>query len=200
MNPHRKYKNYMQVSDIGLIILPIILVIFAAFGLNPLHRKNTEQLPKNKPTDRQKIISIEVTGNVESIHPWGRTEVVPIKEIELEYFEYCDEWVMSGDVIQPTGRKNYFMPVMKGHLDLNVKYMTQTWVEYGSYATGPEKDAETYEDFRLAHIKIQKGHIVNIKYTHYRLDSDKSWSTIAVWEAEFDIQKEIRHEFYEEIF
>ena len=52
----------------------------------------------------------------------------------------------------------------------------------------------------MAHILIQSGKIANIKYSHYRLDSDKSWSIIAVWEAEFDIQKEIRHEFYEEIF
>lgn len=181
-------------------LLVILVAILCSVILNPIHKKNTEKLSKPKPIDRTKIVSSNVSGNVESIHPWGRTEVVPIKEIELEYFQYCDEWVMSGDVIQPNGRKNYFMPVMKGHLDLNVKYMTQTWVEYGSYATGPEKDAETYEDFRLAHIKIQKGHIVNIKYTHYRLDSDKSWSIIASWAAEFDIQKETIHEFHEGIF
>ena len=168
------------------INLLIMVAILCAVVLNPLHKKNIEKLSKNKPVDRTKIASTNVIGNVESIHPWGRTEIVPIKEIELEYFEYCDEWVMSGDVVQPVGRKNYFMPVLKGHLDLNVKYMTQTWVEYSSYATGPEKDAETYEDFRLAHIEIQKGRIVNIKYTHYRLDSDKSWSIIAVWEARFN--------------
>lgn len=183
MNPHRKYKNYMQVSDLGLIILPIILVLFAVFGLNPFHRKNIDKL---KPTDRQKITTNDLSGNVESIHPWGRTEVVPIKSVELEYFEYCDQWVMSGDVVQPDGRKDYFMPVMKGHLDLNVKYMTETWVEYGSYATGPEKEAETYEDFRMAHIQIKSGRVVNIKYSHYRLDYDKSWSIIASWEAKFN--------------
>lgn len=192
----------MQGSDLLLITLPIILVVllFTIFYLNPIHKKNTEQLPQNKPIDGQTISTNNITGNAESIHPWGRTEVVPIKEIELEYFQYCDEWVMSGDVVQPDGRNGYFMPVMRGHLDLNVKYMTQTWVEYGGYSTGPEKEAKTYEDFRLAHIEIQKGHIVNIKYTHYRLDSDKSWSIIAVWEAEFDIQKETIHEFHEGIF
>jgi ABC-type bacteriocin/lantibiotic exporter with double-glycine peptidase domain len=62
----------MQGSDLLLITLPIILVVvlFTIFYLNPIHKKNTEQLPQNKPIDRQKITSIEVTGNVESIHRW----------------------------------------------------------------------------------------------------------------------------------
>ena len=167
-------------------LLVILVAILCSVILNPIHKKNTEKLSKPKPIDRTKIVSTNVSGNVESIHPWGRTEVVPIKSVELEYFEYCDEWVMSGDVVQPDGRKNYFMPVMRGHLDLNVKYMTQTWVEYGSYATDPEKDAETYEDFRMAHIQIKSGRVVNIKYSHYRLDYDKSWSIIASWEAKFN--------------
>ena len=184
MNPHRRYKNYMGIQDILLIILPIVLVLFAVFGLNPTHKKNSE---KPKPVvDKTKIVSTSVVGNVESIHPWGRTEVVPIKGIELEYFEYCDEWVMYGDVVQPVGRKNYFMPVLKGHLDLNVKYMTQTWIEYGSYATSPDETAATYEDFRVAHIQIKKGQVTNIRYKHYRLDSNKSWSIIASWEAGFN--------------
>jgi hypothetical protein len=183
MNPHRRYKSYMQASDLLLITLPIILVLFAVFGLNPFHRKNIDKL---KPIDRQTISTNNITGNVESIHPWGRTEVVPMKSIKLKYFQYCDEWVMYGEVEQPIGRKDYFMPVMKGHLDLNVKDLTQTWIEYGGYATGPEKDAETYEDFRMAHIKVNSGKVVNIKYSHYRLDQNKTWSIIAVWEARFN--------------
>jgi hypothetical protein len=64
--------------------------------------------------------------------------------------------------------------------------MTQTWVEYGKYGTGLDEGEKTYEDFRVAHIKVIKGRIVNIKYTHYRLDSNGSWSIIASWEAEFN--------------
>ncbi len=186
MNPHRRYKNYMGVQDILLIILPIVLVVFTVFVLNPVHKKNIEKLSKPKPVDRTKIVSINLSGNVESIHPWGRTEIVPMKEVELEYFQYCDEWVMYGDVIQPVDRKNYFMPVMKGHLDLNVNETTTTWVEYGKYGTGLGEDEKSYEDFRVAHIKVIKGRIFNIKYTHYRLDSNGSWSIIASWEAEFN--------------
>ena len=167
-------------------VLVIAISILCAIILNPTHKENSEKLSQNKPVDRQKIISNDISGNVESIHPWGRTEVVSIKEIELEYFEYCDEWVMYGEVDQPVGRNSYFMPVLKGHLDLNVKDLTQTWIEYGGYATGPEKDAETYEDFRMAHIKVKNGNVVNIKYSHYRLDQNKTWSIIASWEARFN--------------
>jgi hypothetical protein len=171
---------------VGLFYITIVIFAVALIGvscLNSIYKKNTEQLPQNKPIDRQKITSIEVTGNVESIHPWGRTEVVPMKSVELKYFEFCDEWVMYGDVVQPVDRKDYFMPVMNGRLNFSVRDLTQTWIEYGSYATGPEEKAETYEDFRVADIRIKEGKIINILYKHYRLDSNKSWSIIAVWEA-----------------
>lgn len=162
-----------------------LVALIAAFWLNSIHKKKVEKMSKNKPTNRQKITSNDLSGNVESIHPWGRTEVVPMKSVELEYFEYCDGWVMYGDVIQPEGRKDYFMPVLKGRLDLDVKDMTQTWIEHSSYATGLGDNEETYEDFRVAHIKVIKGKVINIKYKHYRLDSDKTWSIISVWEAKF---------------
>ncbi len=175
----------MRKEDIGLFGGFALLILITIFWLNPIHKKNTEKFQKSKPIDRTKIILTDVNGNVESIHPWGRTEVVPIKEIELEYFEYCDEWVMSGDVVQPVGRNGYFMPVLKGHLDLNVNETTTTWVEYGKYWTGLGEDEKSYEDFRVAHIKVIKGRIVNIKYTHYRLDNNQSWSIISSWEAKF---------------
>jgi hypothetical protein len=168
------------------INLLIMMAILCAVVLNPIHKKHTEKPHKPKPVDRTKIILTDVNGNVESIHPWGRTEVVPMKSVELEYFQYCDEWVMYGDVVQPVDRKNYFMPVLKGHLDLDVNETTTTWVEYGKYWTGLSEDEKSYEDFRVALIKVIKGRIVNIKYTHYRLDSNGSWSIIASWEAEFN--------------
>ena len=175
----REGDNFIVWGTVLVILIAILCTIF----FDPVHKKNTEKFSKPKPIDRTQITSNDVTGNVESIHPWGRTEVVPIKEVKLEYFEYCDEWVMSGDVVQPVGRKDYFMPVINGHLDLNVKDVTQTWIEYGSYSTSPEKDAETYEDFRVANIRVREGEIINILYKHYRLDSNKTWSIIAAWEA-----------------
>ena len=178
----REQDRFILIGTLFVIGVAILCAVF----LNPIHKKNIEKLTKNKPVDRTKIISTNITGNVESIHPWGRTEIVPMKSVELEYFEYCDEWVMYGDVVQPVGRKDYFMPVMRGRLDLDVKALTQTWIEYGGYATGPEEDAETYEDFRMAHILVKRGKVINIKYSHYRLDSNKSWSMIAVWEAIFN--------------
>jgi hypothetical protein len=183
-NPHRKYKNYMTGSNLLLITLPIILVLFAVFYLNPIHKKNTEKLTQNKPIDRQTISTDNITGNVESIHPWGRTEVVPMKSIELEYFEYCDEWVMYGDVVQPTGRKGYFMPVLRGRLNCKAtKHLTQTWIEHEVIDTMSNEKPETYEDFRVANIRAEKGKIIDINYSHYRLLSDHSWSMIASWKA-----------------
>jgi len=185
MNPHRKYRSYMQASDLWLINAPIILVVvlFTIFYLNPIHKKNTDKVPQNKPIDRQTISTDNITGNVESIHGWGRTEIVPMKSIELEYFEYCEQWVMYGDVVQPVGRKGYFMPVMRGNLNLNVKDLTQTWVAHEKYESGPIENPETFEDFRVADIRVKEGKIIDINYSHYRLLSDNTWSIIASWKA-----------------
>lgn len=176
-------ENNFDIRPTIILLGTVLGLLFCILVLNPIHKKNIEKLKSNKPTNRQKITIDNIVGTVESIHPWGRTEIVPMKSIELEYFEYCDEWVMYGDVVQPTGRKDYFMPVLKGHLNLDVKDLTQTWTEYASYSTSPDENAETYEDFRLAHIKVKCGKIINIDYTHYRLLSNKTWIIIASWEA-----------------
>ena len=146
------------MSETNFDIRPTIIVLGTVIGLlfcilvlNPIHKKNIQKLQKNKPSNREKITSNSVVGNVESIHPWGRTEIVPIKDIELEYFEYCDEWVMYGGVVQPVGRKDYFMPVMKGRLNLDVKEMTQTWIEYGGYETGSLEKPETIGYYPIIH-------------------------------------------------
>jgi len=177
-------KEELAVDNImffgGLVIVTAVL---CTLFLNPIHKKNIEKLKSNKPIDRQKIIINNIVGTVESIHPWGRTEVVPINGIELEYFEFCDQWVMYGDVVQPIGRKGYFMPVMRGRLNLDVKDFTQTWIEYGGYETGSLEKPETYEDFRLAHIKVKLGEITKVEYTHYRLLPNNTWSIISSWES-----------------
>jgi hypothetical protein len=172
---------------VGLFYITIVIFAVALIGvscLNSIYKKNTEKLPQNKPIDRQTISTDNITGNVESIHPWGRTEVVPMKSVELEYFEYCDEWVMYGEVVQPTGRKGYFMPVMNGRLNYKAtKHLTQTWIEHEIIDTMSIEKPETFEDFRVANIRAEKGKIINILYKHYRLDSNKTWSIIAAWEA-----------------
>jgi len=35
-------------------------------------------------------------------------------------------------------------------------------------------------------IEHEKGKIIDILYKHYRLDNNKTWSIIAVWEAKFN--------------
>lgn len=169
-----------------VLVINIVMIVIGILCLVSIftHPYQPQKQIKPKPVDKTKIVSTNLTGNVESIHPWGRTEVVPMKGIELEYFQYCDEWVMYGDIVQPVGCKDYFMPVMKGRLNLDVKDLTQTWVEYSSYETGSLEKPETYEDFRLAHIKVKRGKIIGIEYTHYRLLSNKIWSIIASWKAQ----------------
>ncbi|NBX97581.1 hypothetical protein EB118_07790 [bacterium] len=178
-------KIYYQLATVycgGTIITAIVLLCLLV--LNPLHEKNIKKTHvKFKLIDRQKIISTELTGNVESIHPWGRTEIVPMKSIELEYFEFCNEWVMYGDVVQPVGRKDYFMPVMRGTLNLNVKDFSQTWVEHSKFESGLIENPETFEDFRVANFRIKEGEIIDINYLHYRLLSDRTWNIIASWKA-----------------
>jgi hypothetical protein len=182
-----KFLDNQKAQDMTVTLIlfgvVIVLTVFSMFILNPIHKKNIEKLKSNKPIDRQKITIDNIVGTVESIHPWGRTEVVPINGIELEYFEFCDQWVMYGDVVQPIGRKGYFMPVMRGRLNLDVKNFTQTWIEYGGYETGSLEKPETYEDFRLAHIRVKLGKITNIEYTHYRLLPNNTWSIISSWES-----------------
>ena len=176
-----------EKDPLGLFYTTIVIFAVALIGvscLNSIYKKNTEKLPQNKPIDRQTISTNNITGNVESIHPWGRTEVVPMKSIELEYFEYCDEWVMYGEVVQPTGRKGYFMPVLRGRLNCKAtKHLTQTWIEHEIIDTMSNEKPETFEDFRVANIRAEEGKIIDINYSHYRLSSDHSWNMIASWKA-----------------
>jgi hypothetical protein len=175
-------KDLLGLFYITIVIFAVALI--GVFCLNSIYKKNTEKLPQNKPIDRQTISTDNITGNVESIHPWGRTEVVPMKSVELEYFEYCDEWVMYGEVVQPTGRKGYFMPVMNGRLNFKAsKHLTQTWVEHEIIDTMSIEKPETFENFRVVNIRAEKGKIIDILYKHYRLDNNKTWSIIATWEA-----------------
>jgi hypothetical protein len=90
---------------------------------------------------------------------------------------------MYGDVIQPVGRKDYFMPVMRGSLNFNVRDLTQTWVEHAKYESGPIEKPETFEDFRVANIRIKEGKIIDINYLHYRLLSNHTWNIISSWKA-----------------
>ena len=178
-------KIYYQLATVccGSTIIALLCLI-TALVLNPLHEKNMKKTHvKFKPVDRQTITSTQVTGNVESTHAWGRREIVLMKSIELEYFEYCNEWVMYGDVIQPVGRKDYFMPVMRGSLDFNVRDLTKTWVEHAEYKSGPIENPETFEDFRVANIRIKEGKIIDINYLHYRLLSNHTWNIISSWKA-----------------
>ena len=59
----------MRKEDIGLFGGFALLILVTIFWLNPIHKKNTEKLSKPKPVDRTKIVSTNVTGNVENGRP-----------------------------------------------------------------------------------------------------------------------------------
>ena len=55
MNPHRKYKN-MSIDNYGcffLMTFSLLAVVLSIFVLNPLHKKNIEQLHHDKPLCQQ---------------------------------------------------------------------------------------------------------------------------------------------------
>ena len=103
MNPHRKYKNYMQASDLWLITLPIILVLFAVFCLNPIYKKNTSKplcqqytLKQSDPVWFYKPDEIGWTKG-EVLYLWGYHPVVHCKQLNKIFNFHEIEWTIGND-------------------------------------------------------------------------------------------------------
>lgn len=167
--------------------------IFCWFILNPIHQKSLHNIEKVKPKIEYKeplyYTSTSVNGTVESIHIWGRTEVVPVFQVQLTRYFYEDNlWVLeepqTGGIIQPKGRKGYFMPVMSG--TLNSKFGPAQLIEASSVGWIDEKD-EYWSEFRVANIIFKNEQPVSIHYKHYNYDyKNNSWKEIAGYEAKFN--------------
>ena len=143
----------------------------------------------NKPyREPLHYVSKEVNGTVESIHIWGRTEVVPVTSIQLTRYFYEDNlWVLeepqNGGIIQPQGRKGYFMPVMSG--TLNSKFGPAQLNEASSVGWADEKN-EYWSEFKIANIIFENEEPVAVHYKHYNYDyTNRSWKEIAGYEASF---------------
>ena len=173
-----------QNNSIFSWILFIYLLIFASvLVIVYFNRENIIKASK----DSENYETSDVNGTVESVHPWGRKEVVSITSVSLIHLPNIDEWVLSGENVQPRDRTGYFVPVLSGKLDN--KYKTAQLTEHSTYETGPDKDAKkwisiTYHDFRFANIIFKDNKPKSILYYHYRFQKD-SWITIASWEANF---------------
>jgi hypothetical protein len=150
----------------------------------------TKPIVKLSKTYREPLhyVSSKVNGNVESIHIWGRTEVVPVTTIQLTRYFYEDNlWVLeepqTGGIIQPEGRKGYFMPVMSG--TLNTQYGSAQLTEVSNVGWEDEKD-EYWSEFRVANIIFKNEEPVSVHYQHYNYDyKDNLWKEIAGYQAVF---------------
>lgn len=103
MNPHRRYKSYMNPIDLLLIILPISLIALVALVLNPIHKKNIEKLKETKPLAQQYTLNqsdpiwfykpdeIEWTRG-EVVYLWGYHPVIFSKDHNKIFGFHEVEW------------------------------------------------------------------------------------------------------------
>jgi hypothetical protein len=138
-------------------------------------------VPKNRKNLPEPIhyFSTNAKGTVESIHIGGRTEVVPVVQVELtKYFHEEHLWELSGGenngIIQPEGRKNYFIPVLSGTLD----------IKYGSAQLVETSHVGTWSEFRVANIVFKEEMPVSLYFIHYNY-KDSEWEKVAEYEAKF---------------
>ena len=147
-------------------------------ALVPKTRKNLPE-PIN-------YFSTSASGNVESIHIGGRTEVVPVVCVELrKYFHEENLWELrggeiNGGIVQPEGRKNYFIPVLNGKL--NTKYGSAQLVEASN--VGWLDSGEYQNEFRVANIIFKEDKPVSVHFRHYNY-KDGKWTEVAGYEASF---------------
>jgi hypothetical protein len=128
--------------------------------------------------------STNAKGTVESIHIGGRTEVVPVVQVELtKYFHEENLWVLGGGeinngIIQPEKRKNYFIPVLSGTLD--TRWGSAQLFE----ASQMESDEGLWNEFRVANIAFKNNEPASIHFRHYNYKNGK-WIEFAGYEANF---------------
>lgn len=147
------FKKLIQyIPDmITWFMLPIIVVCGIEIGNQIINSYKTLQNPPNT-----KYIGY-ATGTVEAIHIGGRREVVTIEKAQLEFYPNqkgnLGKWVLTGDIVQPDGRKNYFMPGVSGNITL----------ENGLTEWQPNENI-------LVIIWMQSGKPVRVNYREYKED------------------------------
>jgi hypothetical protein len=187
--------NKFTITDFLITIVVILIlvspIIFVTQRYNLYNYLKDKKTPKIEHKEPLHYVSSSVIGNVQSIHILGRTEVVPVHTIQLTRYFYEDNlWVLeepqTGGIIQPTGRKGYFMPVMSGNL--NTKYGSAQLVDIGNLENG-ENDEEKWSEFRVANLIFKSDEPIAVHYKHYNY-KDGEWSEIASYSAKFNLIKE----------
>jgi len=181
------------VFSVALYAFLISWIVSYAYFVALAEEKRNQNLI-DKPPARKRLPepieyrSVKANGTVESIHIGGRTEVVPVIQVELtRYFHEENLWVLGspndGGIVQPEGRKNYFIPVLSG--TLSTKWGSAQLFE----ASNMEDDGGVWSSFRVANIIFEDEKPVSLLFKHYDY-KDGKWSEVASYEASFNKTKE----------
>jgi len=180
------YRDNYWVLNVSLYcFLFFWIIIFSYFSSS--NKEKTLFTNKKEISDHIEYLSNKATGTVEAIHVGGRTEVTPVVQVELtRYFHEENLWVLGGGtpnsgIIQPAGRKNYFIPVLSGKLHIKYGAAQLMEVERLGY------ENEDWNEFRVANIAFKDSEPISVLFKHYKY-KDGKWSEIAGYEANFDGQ------------
>jgi len=187
------YWAFSVAFIISIISWVVVFGFFMSSSLDNTQEKNSKFQKSPEPIS---YLSSKANGTVQSIHIGGRREIVPVVQVELtRYFHEENLWVLgggtpNGGIIQPIGRKNYFIPVLSGNLDFNWNRkisrppVTQL---FEASELGIEEDgtANYWSEFRVANIIFKDEKPVSLLFKHYAYEDGK-WSEIAGYEAFFD--------------
>lgn len=180
----------------GALILSWIIIFAYLMYVTPEKEKLTPKEPsastKENSVKRKEPIeylSIKANGTVESTHIGGRREVVPVVQVELtRYFHEENLWVLGspndGGIVQPKGRKNYFIPVLRGTLDTRGTIDTEHRAAQLFESSYLEDDDGVWSEFRVANIIFKDEKPVSLLFKHYNYESGV-WKEIAGYEAFF---------------
>jgi hypothetical protein len=179
----KKFIQYLP-EIIILFILVIVVVCSIEISNQFVNYYKTSQNPPNV-----KYIGY-AEGTVESIHMGGRTEVVPIHKAQLEYYPTLDIWELSGEITQPPTRKNYFMPVVTGKIDIQDGIVRWERTEEIVRPINDEEDRFLYRDRIYVRIWMKEGKPIRVTHHHYRDSANKQDEVIADFDSNFRNTKE----------
>jgi len=187
---HNVRDIYWVCSSVLYAFFIIWVILFGYLMLDWNNPNNNSEIVSTALVNRKSLpepihyFSTNAKGTVESIHIGGRTEVVPVVQVELtKYFHEENLWVLGGGenngIVQPEGRKNYFIPVLSG--TLNTKWGSAQLFE----ASQMENDSGTWSEFKVANIAFKNDKPVAVHFRHYNYKNNQ-WVEAAGYEAFFE--------------
>jgi hypothetical protein len=186
------YEDILLVGLISIIVLLvglISIIVFGAFYIQDTYIINKTNQNFDQPNIKYRGYA---EGTVESIHIGGRTEVVPIHKAQLEYYPTLDIWELSGEITQPPTRKNYFMPVVTGKIDIQDGIVKWERIEEIVRPISEDEDRFLYRDRIYIRIWMKEGKPIRVTHHHYRDSINKQDEVIADFDSNFHNTKEYK--------